>query len=88
MLTPFILYFRQIPDPATAHQREKKERQVRREKKKGIEAQMTKAPTSTRASDALIRDEEQNGKQKKETGNWTPTQLHFLRLLRAAGIIR
>ena len=36
-----------------------------------------KPPTSTRAINALIGDEEQNGKpKKKETGSETPTQLH------------
>ena len=45
----------------------KKERQVgRTKKKKGIKAQRAKPPTQTRAFDALIGDEEQNGKQKKE----------------------
>ena len=51
-------------------EREKKERQVRREKKrKGIEAQTVKHSTPSRATYALIGDEEQNGKQKKETGS-------------------
>ena len=45
--------------------REKKERQVRRTKKrKGVEAQRVKHPTPSQATDALIGDEEQNGKQK------------------------
>ena len=40
-----------------------KEREVRRVKKrKGIEAQNVKHPTSSRAIDALIGDEDQNGK--------------------------
>ena len=51
---------------------EKKERQVRRaKKKKGNKGQRTKSPTPTRASDALIGDEEKNGKQKKR--EWDPT---------------
>ena len=35
-------------------------------KKKGIEAQRVKPLTPSRAIDALIGDEEQNGKHKKE----------------------
>ena len=54
-----------------AKEREKMERQVRRAKKtKGIEAQRAKHPTPSRTNDALIGDEEQNGKRenkKKET---------------------
>ena len=47
--------------------REKKERRGRKEqKKKGIEAQSAKPPTSTRAIDALIGDGEQKGRRKKE----------------------
>ena len=53
-------------------EREKKERQVRRAKKKGIEGQKTKPPTPTRVFDAPIRDEEQS-RRKKRSG--TPTQL-------------
>ena len=50
-----------------AKKKDKKERRVRRTKKnKGIEAQGVKPPTQTRAIDALIGEEEQNGKQKKE----------------------
>ena len=56
-----------------AHQRqekEKKERQVRRTKKrKEIEAKRMKPSTSFRATDALIGDEEQNGKQKEKKQN-------------------
>ena len=77
------LFIRQTPNPGTAgsarmnaKEREKKERQVRRAKKtKGSKGQRKKLPTPTRAIDALIGDEEQNGKQKKETGNGTTTQL-------------
>ena len=36
-------------------------------REKGSEGQRTKPPTPTRANDALIGKEEQNGKQKKET---------------------
>ena len=44
--------------------------QVRRVKKKrGIKAQRMKPPTPTQAIDALIRDEEQNEKQKKRKRN-------------------
>ena len=35
-------------------------------KRKGIEAQMVYHPTQSRAIDAIIRDEEQNGRQKRE----------------------
>ena len=54
--------------------RNKKERQARREKNKGIKAQRVK-PTPTWAIDALIGDEEQKGKQKKEEKEteWTLT---------------
>ena len=69
----FILFIRQRPHPATAgsthtnaKEREKKERQVRGTKKIGNEGQRTKPPTSTQEIDALIGDEEQNMKQKKE----------------------
>ena len=45
-------------------ERDKKERKVRRVKKrKGIKAQRPKQPTPSRATHALIVDEEQNGKQ-------------------------
>ena len=47
-------------------EREKKERQVRREKKrKGIEAQTVKHSTPSLPTDALIGNEEQNEKQKR-----------------------
>ena len=39
---------------------------MRREKKKGIEVQRVKPLTPTRATDALIGDEEQTGKKKEE----------------------
>ena len=57
---------------AQQHQRKKEEEkqvQVRRGKKrKGIAAERGKHPTPSRAIDALIGDEEQNGKQKKTKG--------------------
>ena len=47
----------QEPNPTT------QERQVRRvKKKKGIKGQRTKPPTPPQAINALVRDEEQNGK--------------------------
>ena len=53
---------------ANAKEREEEERRVRRAKeKKGVEAQEVKPPTQTRATEALIGDEEQNEKQKKRT---------------------
>ena len=59
-----------------AKERDKKERQGRRAKKrKGIEAQRKKSATPTWTIDASIGDEEQNEKQKKETGSRPPTQL-------------
>ena len=69
----FIYLFGNYLHPATVgsarinvKEREKKERQVRRMKeRKGIEAPRVKYPTPSRATDALIGDEEQNGKQKK-----------------------
>ena len=61
-----------------AKEREKTERQVRRAKKtKRIKERRTKPPTTTRTIDVLIGDEEQNGKQKKETGSGTPGQLNW-----------
>ena len=49
-------------------EKDKEERQERRGKKrKGIKAQKVKFPTPSWAIDAFIGDEEQNGKQKKET---------------------
>ena len=48
-----------------AKEREKKERRGRRVKKKGIKGQRTKPTTPTQDIDALIGDEEQNGKQKR-----------------------
>ena len=53
-----------------------KERHERRAKeRKSIEAQSVKPPTPSRAINALIGDEEQNGKRKKETESGSPTQL-------------
>ena len=50
-----------------AKERDKKERQVRRAKKrKGIEAQRVKHPTTSQDVDGLIGDEEQIGKQKSK----------------------
>ena len=49
-----------------AMEREKKEKQVRKVKKrKGVEAQRVKHPTPSQATDALIGEKEQNGKQKR-----------------------
>ena len=66
------------PTVGTAHINAK-ERQVRRAKKrKGIDSQRMKHPTPPRAIDALIGDEEQNGKLKrteKKAGSESPTQL-------------
>ena len=48
-----------------AKERKKKERQVRRaNKRKKIETPKVKPPTPSRVTDALIGDEEQNGKRK------------------------
>ena len=62
------LFIRQIPNSTTAgstcinaKEREKKERQVRRTK---MSIAQRMKPTPTRAIDALIADEEQNGKLK------------------------
>ena len=50
-----------------AKERDGEERKVRRVKKrKRIEAQRAKHPTPSRTIDALIGDEEQNGKQEKK----------------------
>ena len=57
---------RRQPRIINAKEREKKEREARRAKKrKGIEALRVKHPTPSRATDALIGDEEQN---RKDTG--------------------
>ena len=45
-------------------------------KKKGVEAQRVKPYTPTRAVDAFIGEEEQNGKQERRKGNIE--QLHFV----------
>ena len=48
-----------------ANERDKKERKVRGMKeRREIEAQRVKHPTSSQANDALIGDEEENGKIK------------------------
>ena len=55
-----------------------KERQVKRAKRKGIEGQRVKHPTTSQATDALIGNEEQNDKQKRtkrKTGSGSQTQL-------------
>ena len=61
-------------------------------KKKGIKAQRAKPPTlpHTLAIDALIRDEEQNGRQKKKKGAKPQPNYPgpFGRLPLPAGIIR
>ena len=46
-----------------AKEREKKERQARKGKDRGTEGE---SPTLSRSNDALIGDEEQNEKEKKE----------------------
>ena len=49
-----------------AKEREKNERKLRRaRKRKGIDAQRVKHPTSSQASGVIIGDEEQNEKQKR-----------------------
>ena len=71
------LFIWQIPKPATAGSARisAREKQVRRaQKKKGIKGQRAKFISATRAIDALIGDEEQDGKQK-ERGSRIPTQL-------------
>ena len=61
-----------------ANEREK-EKLVRKGKEsKRIEAQRVSLPTPSQAIDALIGDEEQNGKQKKETESRSPTQLLWI----------
>ena len=73
---------------------DKKERKVRRlKKRKGIEAQSVKPTTPYQATDAFIRDEEQNGKhenKKKETGSFSQPSYPgpFSHLLRRARIIQ
>ena len=63
-------------------------------KRKGIEAQRMKHPTPSRAIDAIIGDEEQNGKQKRPkrkkqgTGPQPNYPGLFSRLLHRAGIIK
>ena len=67
------LFVRRIHTPTTAKltrinvkERDKKGRQVRRaKKKKWVEAQRVKPLTTSRGIDALIGNEEQNGKQKR-----------------------
>ena len=64
----YLLHYNWNPATAStnAKERDKKEREVRRGKKrKGIGAQRVKHPTQFRATDALIGDEEHNGKQKR-----------------------
>ena len=57
----------------------KKRKARRRKKRKGIEAHRVRHPTPSQATDALIGDEEQNGKRKrtkrKKRGVGPPTQL-------------
>ena len=48
-----------------AKEREMKERKLRRETKERDRGIRVKYPTPSRATDALIGDEEQNGKQEK-----------------------
>ena len=52
-------------------------------KRKGVEAQRVKHPTQSRATGALIGDQEQNVKQKiterkKETGSGSPTKAEWV----------
>ena len=55
-------------------ERNENERKGRRAKKrKGIELQKVKPPTPSRVIDALIGDEEQNRKQKKEGAGPQPS---------------
>ena len=66
----------------------------RTKKKKGIEALMAKHTTPSRAIDAIIGEEEQNGKQKRakrKKQGAVPQPSYagpFNRLLRRAGIIQ
>ena len=56
-----------------AHQRQGK---TGKKKRKGIKAKRVKHPTLSWATDALIGDEEQNGKREsKKKLSWSPTQL-------------
>ena len=77
-----------------AKEREEEERQVRRSKKrKGIEAERPKLPTPSWEIDALIGQEEQNGKGKrKKKKQGAVPQLSYpepiSHLLRCAGTIR
>ena len=63
------LFIRRIPNPATAGlaRINAKEREARRAKKrKGIEAQRVKLPTPSREIDALIGDDGQKERKKKQ----------------------
>ena len=51
--------------PINAKERQEGKKRGRTKKGKGIEAQRVEPPTPSRAIDALIGDEEQNGKQKR-----------------------
>ena len=51
---------------STPRKKRLEEKTTRKPKKKRIEAERAKSPATTRETDALIGDEEQNGKQKKE----------------------
>ena len=44
----------------------------KREEKKGVKAQKVETPTQSRVTDALIGNEEQNGKQKKKGASPQP----------------
>ena len=76
-----------MPNPVTlgsarsSTKEREKEMQGRKEKKqqKRIKEHRTKPPTQTRTINAIIGEEEQNGKQnreeKEETGRGNPTEL-------------
>ena len=65
LLLLYIIIRRPIPANAGLARINAKERKVRWKKRKGIEAHRVKNPTPSQATDALIGDEEQNGKQKR-----------------------
>ena len=62
----------------STHQRqERREEGSEKMEEKKFEAQRAKPHTPTPAIDALIGDEEQTGKEKREKGCGTPIQLHW-----------
>ena len=56
-------------------QERRQEKRQEEERRKWIKAKRVTLSTLTQAIDVFIGDEEQNGKQKKETGNRPPSQL-------------